>query len=263
MERGVLRMRSICHGCHALEVNAWNKKRYAVRRKADPVAHYARFMLYSATKRAKAHGWKCDLTREWLTARLRLGRCEATGAVLDFAYRPGGLAPFTPSIDRKQADLGYTKENCQIVALIYNRVKGQLEDGQFKKLFFDLMTDQPKTRAERREEDRVNRKDYDAVVKDIKATLEERPDDEFKLAVMQALQHMDLQQHDNNLISALMIGGCVDCATRGDDNAARLLLYISGTVLDPILTRFTLNTIMQARQAYVMPQSLQKPPGSD
>ena len=125
------------------------------------------------------------------------------------------------------------------------------------------MSEQPKSRAERREEERVNRKDYDAVLKGIKTTLDERHDDDFKQAVMQAIMHLDMQKHDNNLISALMIGGCVDCAARGDDNVARLLLYISGTILDPILTRFTLNTIMQSRQVYEAPQPLQKPPGSD
>jgi hypothetical protein len=125
------------------------------------------------------------------------------------------------------------------------------------------MANQPKPRAMRREEERVSRKACAAVVKDIKTMLGKQTDVEFVKAVEQALHYLDGQDHENTLISALMISGCVDCAGRGDNNAARLLLYISGTILDPVLTRFTLNTIMEARQAYALPEHLQKPSGSD
>lgn len=111
------------------------------------------------------------------------------------------------------------------------------------------MSDQTsKTRAERREQEREARKDFDVVVKEIKRTLDERKDDEFKLAVIQALQHLEMQRHDNNLIAALMIGACVECQSRDDGAAARLLLYTSGAIVDAVLTKFTLNSIMLARQ---------------
>jgi hypothetical protein len=109
----------------------------------------------------------------------------------------------------------------------------------------------PKSRAERREEQRATRKDFEHIVKDIKQGLEQRPNDEFKMAIVHALQALEMSPHDNNRIAALMVGGCVEAASRGDDNAARLLLYVSGAVVDPILTRFLLNLIIQARQAYV------------
>ena len=124
------------------------------------------------------------------------------------------------------------------------------------------MSEQPKSRAERRESERVNRKDYESVVKEIKAMLEERPDD-VKQAVMNAILHLDLEKNDNSLISALMIKGSVDCEIRGDDTTARLLLYLSGAILNPILTRFTWNTIMMSRQVYEAPQPPHQPSGID
>lgn len=124
------------------------------------------------------------------------------------------------------------------------------------------MSDDIKTRAERREEQRATRKDFVSTVKEIKHTLEDHPNDEFKLAIFQALQHLETTPHDNNLIAALMVGGCVDAASRGDDNAARLMLYTSGAVVDPVLTRFLLNLIVQARQAYV-PETPKPPQTSD
>ena len=113
------------------------------------------------------------------------------------------------------------------------------------------MNDQLKTRAERRLEERVARKDLDTVVKEVKLTLDEHKDDEYKLAVMQAIQSLELEPHPNNLCAALMIAACVECESRGDVAAARLLLYTSGAIVNEVLTKFTLNSILLARQQAV------------
>lgn len=107
------------------------------------------------------------------------------------------------------------------------------------------MSDQhPKTRAERREEQRTNRKDFESLVKGIKQALDERPDGDFKEALMTALGHLEMTEHDNNLIAAQLIEGCMACAERGDNNSARLLLYVSGAIIDGNLTVIALQRLM-------------------
>lgn len=109
------------------------------------------------------------------------------------------------------------------------------------------MSNEPTSRADRREAERESRKDFEATVKAIKNRLAERQDDAFKVAVMSAIQHLELEPKDNNKIAALMIDGCVDCVERNDEASAKLLLYVSGAITDDNLVRFTLEAIEQDR----------------
>ena len=67
------------------------------------------------------------LTKEWIIQRLTNGFCEVTGLpfVLDANANTSSsnMKPFSPSVDRKDSNLGYTKENSQLVVWIYNTAK--------------------------------------------------------------------------------------------------------------------------------------------
>lgn len=125
------------------------------------------------------------------------------------------------------------------------------------------MINQAKTRAERREEERASKKDYAVLTKSIRAAVAGRSDAEFKLAVLQALQHLDSEKHDNNVVAATLIDGCVDCAGRGDMASAKLLLYLSGALVNPTLTRFMLNTVMEVNHSFQMSPPPHKPMSSE
>ena len=80
-------------------------------------------LLKAAERRAKKRGIVFSLTREWAKSRWT-GRCEMSGIAFDMSMpgTPGGR-PFSPSIDRRDAALGYTKDNCQFVLWAINTMK--------------------------------------------------------------------------------------------------------------------------------------------
>lgn len=80
--------------------------------------------------RAKAKGWKFDLTTQWLRMKMRQAICEVTGLPFDLgpAERPNHINPFAPSVDRIDNSKGYTQDNCRVVVWIYNRAKGPDSD---------------------------------------------------------------------------------------------------------------------------------------
>jgi hypothetical protein len=59
-----------------------------------------------------------------------------------------------------------------------------------------------------------------------------------------ALGHLELTEHVNNMIAAQLIESCVNCALRDDANAARLLLYTAGAVVDSNLTIVALHRLL-------------------
>ncbi len=81
----------------------------------------------NAKQRARDKGLKFSLTQEFIEAALKKGTCQATGVSFDFNASSGGKGqsnPWSPSLDRVNPEKGYTKDNVQVVALIYNRAKG-------------------------------------------------------------------------------------------------------------------------------------------
>lgn len=56
--------------------------------------------------------------------------CEATGLKLSLEMNRQGYTrhPYRPSIDRIDNSLGYTKDNCRVVAVIYNYAKSEFTD---------------------------------------------------------------------------------------------------------------------------------------
>ncbi len=86
-----------------------------------------RYLLISARNRARQKRLEFNLDDEW--ARLQwTGRCEITG--IEFISNKDGRGPhpFSPSIDRKIANIGYTKENTRFIIFGCNAIKGSGTD---------------------------------------------------------------------------------------------------------------------------------------
>lgn len=85
--------------------------------------------------RAKQLQVPFDLTIDFLKElwSLQSGCCAISG----IPFEPGGFGkrhPFSPSLDRKDSDLGYTKENVQWVANIVNYGKNEWGEDAFLKM---------------------------------------------------------------------------------------------------------------------------------
>jgi hypothetical protein len=81
-------------------------------------------LLAASKERAKKKSLPHTLDTTWLKEKLKPMICEATGLslVLDIDENVAHSA-FRPSIDRRDNTLGYTKENCMVVCVIYNKSK--------------------------------------------------------------------------------------------------------------------------------------------
>jgi len=102
--------------------------RYAKKRKIDP-RHRSQILISSARKRAKQKDLPCDIDADWIHERLLAGKCEVTGIPFKFDYPysktgQGQQRAFSPSLDRTDSSLGYTKENTKVVVWVYNGAKG-------------------------------------------------------------------------------------------------------------------------------------------
>lgn len=81
-------------------------------------------LLAGAKARAKVFEREFDLDSEWTVNHLEGLVCEATGMPLSLDISKGHQHTYNrPSIDRIDNDKGYTKDNCQIVSVIYNKAK--------------------------------------------------------------------------------------------------------------------------------------------
>ena len=99
------------------------------------------------------------------------------------------------------------------------------------------------TRKERREQAREVHKDYEVVAKAVREALEDLPDGDFKSAITTGLGKLDLDAHPNNAIAAQLILGCIDNVRRNEEAIARLMLYMSGTVVDRKIAEIVLAKI--------------------
>lgn len=83
------------------------------------------YLLKGAKARSKRKNLPFDMDRQWLVEHLVNLKCEATGLPLslekDSRYYQ---SPYVASLDRIDPKKGYTKDNCQIVSVIYNKAKG-------------------------------------------------------------------------------------------------------------------------------------------
>ncbi len=84
-------------------------------------------LLDNARKRARRAGLPFTLDADWIEERILAGSCEATGLPFDLSDQK--RRPFQPSLDQRNPGRGYTKENTEVVVLIYNNAKGDWGHG--------------------------------------------------------------------------------------------------------------------------------------
>lgn len=82
-------------------------------------------LLYISSKsRAKEKQLDFDLDVDWFIKHITPMKCEATGMQLEMEIDITTHHTYNrPSIDRIDSFKGYTKDNCQIVSVIYNKAK--------------------------------------------------------------------------------------------------------------------------------------------
>lgn len=98
-------------------------------------------MLTSSKFRAKKKSLPHDLDTKWLREKLLPMKCEATGIELSLQHDNSVThAAFAPSIDRIDNSLGYTKENCRIVCVLYNKAKSDYSSEMVLKMARGLVS---------------------------------------------------------------------------------------------------------------------------
>lgn len=86
-------------------------------------------MFNGAKRRAIEKNIEFTITLEFVKERLEKGICERTGIRFEFIT---SHSLFAPSIDRIKNNLGYTKDNVQIVCCAYNMGKKNMSDEDFE-----------------------------------------------------------------------------------------------------------------------------------
>lgn len=122
-----------CHDCDELvDISNGNHSGYC----AEHWNHHrvAYSIVQSSAYRSRQLGIDHDIDIEWV--KERLVKCEVTG--IPFEIREIGIKgdksnysnrnPYTPSIDKINPDLGYTKDNCRLVCWWYNLAKSIWSD---------------------------------------------------------------------------------------------------------------------------------------
>ena len=123
---------SLCYNAYRRERNYNNMYRpdnYAKTRRSwdahrKTIRGRAQVLLRSAKRRADQIDLDFDLDLDWVMERLTPMICEASGLRLSMEvpeHTRNGR--FSPSLDRIIPRLGYTKENTQLVSMIYNQAK--------------------------------------------------------------------------------------------------------------------------------------------
>lgn len=74
------------------------------------------------------------ITKKWILNKIEKGYCEVTGIKFNLELTKTTKRPFAPSIDKKNPNGFYTKENCQVVCFIYNVAKGEFTHDDVLKL---------------------------------------------------------------------------------------------------------------------------------
>lgn len=82
-------------------------------------------------KSAKRRDINSELDFDYLYNKLLKNKCEVTGILFDLnKNNKWKKNPYSPSIDRINNKIGYTKENTRIVIWQYNLMKGELTDSE-------------------------------------------------------------------------------------------------------------------------------------
>ena len=95
-----------CESC-----NQYQRNRYH-----SPSRARAKMMYRACQDRAKEMDLPCNITAQWIYGKLLRGVCDRTGIPFEYGVPQDSLRhPFSPSVNRIDANHGYTAENCEIV----------------------------------------------------------------------------------------------------------------------------------------------------
>lgn len=133
---------------HAKDTEAYNKERYQLyklqyleRRKqySESVPGRLNGLLSSAQRRSKKANKPFDLDIDWLMSQYENqdGRCLLTDIPLQFkteAEHGRSYYPFSPSLDKIDANGSYTKENTRLVCTLINLAMNKFGEDTFEKL---------------------------------------------------------------------------------------------------------------------------------
>jgi len=118
-------------------VKKYKKKTHHKFRANHPVSYYANTLCSASRGNARRKSIPHELTTAWIKRKLVTGVCEATGIPLLLRTSSSGqwsTHPQAPSLDRRDSNKGYTKDNCQIVCHWYNLAKGAWGEEQVRDL---------------------------------------------------------------------------------------------------------------------------------
>jgi hypothetical protein len=89
-------------------------------------------LLNTARFRARKRGLEFNLDLEWFEEKIASGYCEKTGLAFCYA-KPAGrrIAPYSPSLDREDNSIGYTKANTRVVISAFNLAKNEFTEEEF------------------------------------------------------------------------------------------------------------------------------------
>ena len=94
-------------------------------------------LWHAARARAESRNLEFTLTKQWVLERLQRGVCEISGEKFDYSA-PGRKAssnPYAPSIDKIDANRGYTPDNCRVICWAFNMAFGYWGEATFLTLF--------------------------------------------------------------------------------------------------------------------------------
>lgn len=97
-----------------------NAGKILARTKRNYDENRARILWWAAKRRAEKKGLSFDLLQADVAAALDRGVCQATGLPLDLC---GRRSAYSPSIDRRNPDEGYTRKNSWLVCWGFNSAK--------------------------------------------------------------------------------------------------------------------------------------------
>jgi hypothetical protein len=104
-------------------------------RAKNPILYLSQSLHNHAKQRAKAAKIEFSITREWVTNKLNVGKCEMTGRQFVFQVDSGkGAGAYSPSLDRIEPRLGYTPENTRLILWGVNCAKNKFTDDVMKEV---------------------------------------------------------------------------------------------------------------------------------
>lgn len=113
------------HGRYRNQVclKCWNN------RYRTSISRHASIQISNSRRRSLAKGLPFDLTKEWLIAKLKAGKCELTGLPLVFDYKKRA-GPQSPTLDRIIPSRGYTKANIRVICFSVNCLLSEFGDAE-------------------------------------------------------------------------------------------------------------------------------------